>query len=392
MTMASRRDKGPGGIPGNEGPLKRRDLLKMGLAGIVLSGLNRGCENKSSSNPPDPSDQAYELTDGQALYDDFDGHGCLQTYNNENLAEAGKLSSRIWAATAEGAEVVDNPVGGGLLAVVNEDGQRVEYRRDEEKSREIKYVYDADGRLLRASSHVPGEPYHGSRKLFWTGARNGRLVTAAGPMIVEKGKVYGTAELEPMSPSGRVLKLASRLAGFMGLILTSRRDVEFKDCRRLCGDIMVPSSATGTDYWASVDYHTTIPEQPPGVSWFTEFGIRKFSGEELRLFAQCINRNTEYRVYFDIGKAEPDTWYSFRMDVVTQRDDPALAANELRIDYYINGELKGYEFPWDGELLLNPDRTGSGPDRYVRLLVENPGGESIAYFDNIEAVYSNRIR
>jgi hypothetical protein len=235
MTMASRRDKGPGGIPGNEGPLKRRDLLKMGLAGIVLSGLNRGCENKSSSNPPDPSDQAYELTDGQTLYDDFDGHGCLQTYNNENLAEAGKLSSRIWAATAEGAEVVDNPVGGGLLAVVNEDGQRV------------------------------GEPYHGSRKLFWTGARNGRLVTAAGPMIVEKGKVYGIAELEPMSPSGRVLKLASRLAGFMGLILTSRRDVEFKDCRRLCGDIMVPSSATGTDYWASVDYHTTIPEQPPGV-------------------------------------------------------------------------------------------------------------------------------
>jgi len=32
----------------------------------------------------------------------------------------------------------------------------------------------------------------------------------------------------------------------------------------------------------------------------------------------------------------------------------------------------------DGELLLNPRGPGMGPDRYVRLLVENPVGESIA--------------
>jgi hypothetical protein len=292
----------------NESRLKRRDLLKMGLAGVLLSGLNRGCENKNSSPPPNPSDQVYELTDGTTLYDDFDGQGCLQTYNDQNLAEAGKISSGIWAASAEGAEVVDNPLP------------------------------------------------------------------------------------ESVIPRGMVLKLASGVPGFMGLIMTSRRDVEFKDCRRLCGDIMIPSSATGTDYWATVDYHTTIPEQPPGVSWFTELGIRKSSERGLDLFAQCINRNTEYRVVFDFGTAEPDTWYSFRMDVVTQRDDPSLAANQLRIDYYINGELKGYDYPWDGELLLNPERTGSGPDRYVRLLVENPYGESIAYFDNIRAAYSNRIR
>jgi len=291
-----------------EGALRRRDLLKMGLAGIALSGLSRGCENKNSSPPPNTSDQVYELTDGMTLYDDFDGHGCLQTYNNQNVAEAGKLSTRIWAATAEGAEVVDNPVP------------------------------------------------------------------------------------ESTGPSGKVLKLASRLAGFMGLIMTSRRDIEFKDCRRMCGDIMIPSSATGTDYWASLDYHTTIPEQPPGVSWFTELGIRKYSQDDLKLFAQVINRNTEYRIIFEFGKAEPDTWYSFRMDVVTQRDDPALAANELRVDYYVNGELRGYDFPMDGELLLNPERTGMGPDRYVRLLVENPVGESIAYYDNIKAVYSNRIK
>lgn len=292
----------------NDGALKRRDLLKMGLAGIALSGLSRACENKNSSPPPNTSDQVYELTDGTTLYDDFDGHGCLQTYNSQNLAEAGKISSGIWAASAEGAEVVDNPV------------------------------------------------------------------------------------LESMIPRDKVLKLASRVPGFMGLIMTSRRDIEFKDCRRMGADIMIPSSATGTKYWASVDYHTTIPEQPPGVSWFTELGIRKFSSGELKLFGMCVNRNTEYRVYLEFGDAEPDTWYSFRMDVVTQRDDPSLAATQLRIDYYVNGELRGYDYPWDGELLLNPERTGNGPDRYARLMVENPEGESIAYFNNIRAVYRNRIR
>lgn len=340
------------------GTLRRRDLLKLGLSGIVLSCLKSGCEKKNSSSPPDSSEAVYELTDGQTLYDDFDGNGCLQTYNNQNLAEAGKLSSVLWSSSTDVPEVVQDPAARGLLTVVNENGQ----------------------------------PYHGSRKLLWLGVGNGRYDTGSASLIVEKGKIYGTAELMPMIRSGWVLKLASHGTGFAGCLLIRRRDIGFANFRRFSADVMVPSAATCPAYWASLDCHTTIPEQPPGLSWFTELGIRKFSSGGIDLFAQCINRNTEYRVYHDFGKAQPDTWYSLRMDVVTQRDDPTVKANEFRVDYYVNGELRGYEFPWDSEILLNPDRTGGGPDRYVRLLVENPEGESIAYFDNVRAVYSNRIK
>jgi hypothetical protein len=364
-------------MPARVGKLKRRDMLKLGLSGMALACLNGGCENKTTPNPPDSSEPVYELTDGKTLYDDFDGHGCLQSYNNQDLAEAGKLSSALWSASTDVAEVVEDPAARGLLAVVNENRQRIERPASEGASQEGERV----GRLCP-----------GSRKLFWLGVRDGRYESANGPVVVEKGKIYGTAELNPIISEGWVLKLAARNTGFAGCLLIRRRDLGFADFRRFSADVMVPSSATGRDYWASLDCHTTIPEQPPGLSWFTEIGIRKFSSGEILLFAQTVNRNTEYRVTHDFGKAQPDTWYNLRMDVVTQRDDPAVKANEFRVDYYVNGEWKDFEFPWDSEILLDPQRTGGGPDRYVRLLVENPEGESSAYFDNVRAVYSNRVK
>ena len=172
----------------NEGTLKRRDFIKLGLTGAALSCLNSGCENKPSANPPDQTEQVYELTDGQTLYDDFDGNGNLQTYNNQDLAEAGKLNSRLWDAS-HGTEVVQNPAAPGLLTVINEDGQRVEYVPKDAEVKEIKYVFDADGELIQAVPHTPGQPYHGSKKLLWVGARNGRYDSETGSLILEKGTV-----------------------------------------------------------------------------------------------------------------------------------------------------------------------------------------------------------
>ena len=80
----------------NQGSLKRRDFIKLGLSGAALSCLNGGCEKKTSTNPPDEPKAVYELTDGHTFYDDFDGHGNLQAYNNQNLAETGKLTSRMF--------------------------------------------------------------------------------------------------------------------------------------------------------------------------------------------------------------------------------------------------------------------------------------------------------
>ena len=342
----------------NQGSLKRRDFIKLGLSGAALSCLNGGCEKKTSTNPPDEPKAVYELTDGHTFYDDFDGHGNLQAYNNQNLAEAGKLTSKLWDPTSPGPEVVQDPEALGQLTVVNEEGQ----------------------------------PYYGSNKLLWVGARDGLYEAESGSVLVERGEIYGSAQLRPMGGSGWVLKLTSSLPGLLGCILANRRGIEFIDYKTFSADILLPSTSTGPGYYASLSYHTTIPEQPPGLSWLTDLGIRKFGSGRVILFALCINRNTGYRTYLDLGPAQFDTWYNVRMDVVTRIDDPTLKDNEFRIEYYVNGKLLGSEVPEDAELLLNPLRTGTGPDRFLRLNVDIPEGESIAFFDNVKGVYNNRIR
>jgi hypothetical protein len=79
--------------------LKRRNFFKLGLTGALLSYLGVSCKNDSGADPWKPSEPSlpqpvYELADGHALYDDFDGNGNLQSYDNQNLAEAGKLAEK----------------------------------------------------------------------------------------------------------------------------------------------------------------------------------------------------------------------------------------------------------------------------------------------------------
>jgi len=370
--------------------LKRRDFIRWGLTGAALSCLNSGCENRPSANPPERIEQVYELTAGQTLYDDFDGNGNFQTYNNQNLAQAGQLNSRLWD-TSHGTEVVQNPAASGLLTVINENGQRVEYGQQEEQSQEIKYVYDADGRLVQAVPHIPGQPYHASERLFWEGAQNGLYENENGPLVVQKGVVYGSAGVVPAGGSGWVLRLTSSLPGLIGCFLAHPRDIAFADCKTLSADVMVPSTSTARDFYAALDYHTTIPEQPPGKSWFTDIGIRKYSSGDVYVFAQCCNVNAGSRSYLHLEQAKIDTWYNLRQDIVTRKDDPNLKDNELRIDYYVNGILRGSEIPEDAELLLDPRRTGWGPNRLLIIYAEQADGESIGFFDNVRAVYKNRI-
>lgn len=373
-----------------KGTLTRRDFVRLGLTGAALSWINSGCENRTSANPPDLTDQVYELTAGRTLYDDFDGNGNLQTYNNQNLAEAGQLNSRLWD-TSHGTEVVPNPAASGLLTVINENGQRVEYGQQEEQSQEIKYVYGADGRLVQAVPHTPGQPYHGSKRLLWVGARNGRCDTENGPLNVQKGIVYGNAGVVPAGRSGWVLRLTSSLPGLMGCFLAHPRDIAFADMRTLSADVMLPSTSTARDFYAALDYHTTIPEQPPGKSWFTDIGIRKYASGDVYVFAQCCNVNAGSRFYAHLEQAKMDTWYNLRQEIVTRKDDPNLKDNEFRIDYYVNGILRGSEIPEDAELLLDPGRTGWGPNRLLIIYAEQAEGESIGFFDNVRAVYKNRI-
>jgi hypothetical protein len=374
-----------------ERTLNRRDFIRLGLTGAALSCLQNSCETKSQPGLPNKGEEVSELTDGRTLYDDFDGNGCLQTYNNQNLAESGRLSSRIWDSSEE-AGVVRDPGAAGHLNVVNEDGVRVECRRQEGEAREMLYVFDSEGTLIRAVPHIPGRPYYASKKLVWIGTRDGQYETREGRLTIKKGKAYGSAEIMPSDERGWVLRLMSSETHLIGSLLADPRKIAFAEFKTFSADIMVPSTATARSFYAALDYHTTIPEQPPGKSWVSDIGLHKLQSGELYLFAQCANVNDGGSAdYFRLGRAQFNTWYNIRQDIVTPNEDPTLVAHQLRIEYYVNGILKETEIPIDSEILLDPNRTGWGPDRLLINFVLEAGGESVAYFDNVRGVYRNRI-
>jgi hypothetical protein len=380
--------------------LTRRDLLKIGFTGAILSFLNRGCEKKSAPEPPGQSKGVYELTDGKSMYDDFDGNGSFQTYNQQNLAEPGKLSSRLWQPMS-GAEVTQNPADRDLLTVVNEEGQRVEYRAEQgpqegvsvgrADKQEVETVYDADGNIIRAVPHIPGRPYHASRRLYWVGSKDGRLESGGGSRVIHKGRVYGTAETAPAAGAGRVLRMSYGLPGLLVCLLDNPREIGPADFGVFSADVMISSASTARYFHAALSYHTTIPEQPPGKSWFTELGISKYPSGEVYLYAQCVNVNTGYRVFNHLGRAQLDKWYNLRLEILTQAQDPTLKDTEFRIQYYVDGVLKETEIPEDSELLLDPARTEYGPTRFLIIYAEEAEGESVAFFDNVRAVYKNRL-
>jgi hypothetical protein len=334
------------------------------------------------------------------MYDNFDGNGNFQTYNRQNLAEPGKLSAILWQPMS-GADVVQYPAARGVLTAIDEKGQRVEYRTPEgrekdasgqkEDGQEIETVLDADGNIIRAVPHTPGRPYHASRKLFWVGAKDGCLESGSGPIVIQKGKVYGTAQAAPGGGVGWVLRMGYNLPGLMVCLLGNPREIGPADFKSFSADVLVSSASTARYFYAALDYHTTIPEQPPGKSWFTDLGICKYPSGEVYLFAQCCNVNTGYRVYSHLGQAQLDKWYNLRLDIITRAEDPNLKDTEFRIEYYVDGVLKEAEIPEDSELLLDPARTEYGPTRFLIIYAEQAEGESIAYFDNVRAVYRNKL-
>jgi len=370
--------------------LDRRDFLKLGLTGAAFACLNGGCETKSSTLPPYHSEEVYELTDGRTLYDDFDGNGNLQMYDQRNLAEPGRLSSMLWDSS-QGADVVIDPAA-ELLTVVNEQGRRVEYRQSKGEAGETQYVYDGQGNLILAAPHIPGRPHHSSKKLLWMGVRDGQSDTRHGPFKIQKGRIYGSAEAVLAAGRGWVVRLSSEMTHLMGCLLASPREIAFVDFKSFSADVMVSSASTAQNFYAALDYHTTIPEQPPGKSWVSDVGLHKLRSGELLLFAQCANVNAGgSAAYFRLGQARFDTWYNVRQDILTYREDPTLGEKQLRIEYYVNGILRETEIPLDSEILLDPERTGWGPNRLLINFVVESGGEGIAYFDNVKGVYRNRV-
>lgn len=333
----------------------------------------------------------YDLTDGRTLYDDFDGNGNFQTYDNQNLAVAGELSAKIWTSYA-GGEIVPDPAASSLFSVADERGQRVEYRLQEGPVREIRYVFDGDGKLREAVPHVQGQPYYSSKKFLWTAAADGRYRAKEGFVSVEKGRIYGVVSVIPDQASGDVLKITNSLDDeFTRCILQNPSALDFIDFKSLSFDVMLSSASSAPGFGAGFDYHTTIPEQPPGKSWLAQILLSKKASGNVRIVGQYINVNLGIQVSDILGTAQLDTWYNLRLDIVTRKDDPSLQEDELRLDYYVNGDLKVSRIPEDSQILIDPERTGWGPQRSFVVGRDQGTGDCIGFFDNVRAVYSNRI-
>jgi hypothetical protein len=351
--------------------MKRRDILAAGLGGAALSWLGRACTTETGTKPPERTNTdipqpVYELTDGRSLYDDFDGDGNLQTFDGQPLAVAGQLSSRIWSEDF-GGEILDDPFARPLFSIVDENGERI----------------------------GPGPHDQSWRRLLVRGAADAVLETPAGPFAVEKGRTYGVSEVALSSPRGYVLKLTNLfefdVKSFVKVRLANPEVMDFPDFKSFSADVLLSSESPGQAHGAGLDFHTTIPEQPPGKSWWTQSLIVRGASGEVFLLGLYGNYNTGEERNLYLGRAEYDRWYSLRLNIVTRLDDAGLGSDEIRLDFHVNGEFKGSLFPEDGPILLDSQRTGVGPHR--ALAVYNADGlyNAVSYFDNVRAVYRNRV-
>ncbi len=170
--------------------------------------------------------------------------------------------------------------------------------------------------------------------------------------------------------------------------------IEFAEFGSLSADVMLSSRSTASNPSVSLNYHTTIPEQPPGRSWWVSLGILRDPAQPGGAFVlgQYINYNLGIIQNDYLGPAALDEWRNLRLDILTKADDPGLGDQDLRLDYYLDGALKASRIPEDSAILIDPERTGLGPHRSLVVNREgNSVGQAIGYFDNIRAAYSNRI-
>lgn len=291
--------------------LTRREAIRSGLAGGAAAWLGRGCQQAAGPpEPPEPpTDAVYVLTAESSLYDDFDGHGCLQTYDGRDLAVSGALAADLWIPAA-GARVVDSAI-------------------------------------------VPLPSGSGPENVLEIGC---------GDLLVESVKLSNPAAV-----------------GFAEFVSFS-------------ADVMLSSLSTASRPVVAMNLHTSIPEQPPGKSWYCTLGIFKnMAGPGAVVVGQYGNVNREILEGDLLGTTDFDVWHNLRLGISTKADDPSLGEQDVRLEYYLDGTLMATRIPEDSAILLDPSRLGFGPYRELFVSRDRYEGQVLGYFNNIRGVYRDRI-
>jgi hypothetical protein len=174
--------------------------------------------------------------------------------------------------------------------------------------------------------------------------------------------------------------------------LVNPREIDFADFGSLRADVRLDSRSTGEHPFAGLNFHTTIPEQPPGRSWYVTLGLFK---DPSVLGAMVLgvygNLNLGLLESDILGTVGLDEWHALRLDICTRADDPRLGDQDIRLDYYLDGALLASRIPEDSALLIDPNRTELGPHRSLLVVRDEKGGDAYAGFDNVRARYRDRI-
>jgi hypothetical protein len=276
--------------------------------------------------------------------------------------------ARALDATAEEARILHRWLEEARETVSPRIGR--DYRaKGLEEAPETDFVFDARGRLLGARPLRRGQPYP----------------------TVRLGSLSGTAEVHSAVPGGYEVRLNNASFFFVKLMLTNPEILDFQDFKTFSAEVLLSSASSRGPCAAGLDFHTTIPEQPLGKSWWAQMAIVRNAVGDIQLMGSYTNRNMGYFDSRILGPAELDRWYDLRMDILTRADDPSIGEQELRLDFYADGVFGGSLIPEDSALLLDPERTGAGPNRSLVVFCDERAVGTVGYFDNVRAVYENRL-
>ena len=156
--------------------------------------------------------------------------------------------------------------------------------------------------------------------------------------------------------------------------------------------MMLSSRSTAPRPFIGLNLHTSIPEQPPGKSWYCTLGIFKnMTGPGALAVGLYGNVNLEIVENDLLAAIDFDEWHTFRLNIATKADDPGLGDQDVRLEYYLDGTLMAARIPEDSPILIDPSRLGFGPYRSLIISRDWYEGEAFGYFNNVRAVYRDRI-
>ena len=231
------------------------------------------------------------------------------------------------------------------------------------------------------------------RDLAAAGALAAKLwIPGPGARVVESVPVSPAPPAEVPAAPDHVLEIRCGDLLVQETKLSNPALLGFANMGSFSADMMLSSRSTAPRPFIGLNLHTSIPEQPPGKSWYCTLGIFKnMAGPGALAVGLYGNVNLEIVQNDLLAAIDFDEWHAFRLNIATKADDPGLGDQAVRLEYYLDGTLMATRIPEDSAILLDPSRLGFGPYRNLIISRAWYEGEAFGYFDNVRAVYRNRV-